>query len=328
MRGFLSRFVTRKFPFRFVYSDAYWMVDLGDHVFPADKYRVIYEKLLHSGAKKENFETPEPVSDEDLLLVHSIKYLKKLKTGRLSQSEIITLELPYSAELLEFARLMVGGTVLAATIASEDGLSVHIGGGFHHAFHDHGEGFCILNDVGVAIRKMQKKGVFRHAMIVDCDVHQGNGTAEIFADDDTVFTFSLHQMDIYPAQKEKGTLDIGLWADDGDRKYLDSLKSQIPRVYEEFNPDVVFYLAGADPYEKDQLGGLKMSLEGLKERDRAVIQGALRLKIPVIILFAGGYAYDVMDTVAVHLNTIKVTQKLARKYLRSIARPGFRYRAN
>jgi acetoin utilization deacetylase AcuC-like enzyme len=298
-----------------VYSDAYWMVDLGNHIFPAEKYRLIYEKLLRRGAKKENFKAPEPASDEDLLLVHSPKYLKKLKTGRLSQSEVITMELPYSAEVLDFAQLMVGGTIMALRLALEDGLSVHIGGGFHHAFHDHGEGFCILNDVAVALRKMQQSGAFKKGMIVDCDVHQGNGTAEIFAEDETVFTFSMHQMDIYPAKKEKSMLDVGFWSDDGDKKYLDSLNSHIPRLYETFKPDVVFFLAGADPYEKDQLGGLKVTFDGLKERDSIVIQGALRLKIPVVILFAGGYAFDVADTVEIHLNTIKMAQKLKRKYL-------------
>jgi acetoin utilization deacetylase AcuC-like enzyme len=315
IRGFLGRFGTKKYPFRFVYSDAYWMVDLENHVFPAEKYRLIYENLLSRGAKKGNFEAPEPASDEDLLLVHSQKYLKKLKTGRLSQSEIMTMELPYSAELLDFAQLMVGGTVRAVGLALEDGLSVHIGGGFHHAFHDHGEGFCILNDVAVAMRKMQHSGSFHKGMIVDCDVHQGNGTAEIFEEDETVFTFSMHQMDIYPAKKEKSTLDVGFWTEDGDQKYLDSLKSHFPRLYETFQPDVVFYLAGADPYEKDQLGGLKLTFEGLKERDSVVIQEALRLKIPVVILLAGGYAFDVMDTVVIHLNTIKVAQKLKRRYL-------------
>lgn len=315
LRGLLTRFRTKNFPFRFVYSDAYWMVDLGNHVFPAEKYRLIYEKLLRRGAKKENFKAPEPASDEDLLLVHSPKYLKKLKTGRLSQSEVITMELPYSAEVLDFAQLMVGGTIMAVQLALEDGLSVHIGGGFHHAFHDHGEGFCILNDVAIALRKMQQSGAFKKGMIVDCDVHQGNGTAEIFAEDETVFTFSMHQMDIYPAKKEKSMLDVGFWSDDGDKKYLDSLNSHIPRLYETFKPDVVFFLAGADPYEKDQLGGLKVTFDGLKERDSIVIQGALRLKIPVVILFAGGYAFDVADTVEIHLNTIKMAQKLKRKYL-------------
>jgi acetoin utilization deacetylase AcuC-like enzyme len=223
--------------------------------------------------------------------------------------------LPYSAELLDFSQLMVGGTIMAARLASEDGLSVHIGGGFHHAFHDHGEGFCILNDVAVAMRKMLQDNAFQKGMIVDCDVHQGNGTAEIFADDGNVFTFSMHQMDIYPAKKEKSSLDVGFWSDDGDKKYLDSLKSHIPSLYENFKPDVVFYLAGADPYEKDQLGGLRVSFDGLMERDGIVIQGAQRLNIPVVILLAGGYAFDVRDTVAIHLNTIKAAQKIRKRYL-------------
>lgn len=314
MVGFLSWLRTKKYPFRFVYSDAYWMVDLGNHVFPAKKYRLIYEKLLHSGAKRENFEAPEPASAEDLSLVHSPKYLKKLRTGRLSPAEVITMELPYSSEVLDFSQLMVGGTILAAQLARQDGLAVHIGGGFHHAFHDHGEGFCILNDVAIALRKLQKSGAFQKGMVVDCDVHQGNGTAEIFAEDETVFTFSMHQMDVYPARKENSTLDVGLWSDDGDQKYLNILKSHIPRLYKTFEPDVVFYLAGADPFEKDQLGGLKITADGLEERDRLVIKGALELKIPVVILLAGGYAYDVMDTVAIHLNTIQVAQKLTKKY--------------
>jgi len=314
LHGFITRFSKKKYPFRFVYSDAYWMVDLGNHVFPAKKYRLVYERLLRTGVKKENFESPDPATDEDLLLVHSPKYLKKLKTGRLSPAEIMTMELPYSAELLDFAQLMVGGTIMAAQLASKDGLAVHIGGGFHHAFHDHGEGFCILNDVAIALRKMQRNGIFQKGMVVDCDVHQGNGTAEIFDEDETVYTFSMHQMDVYPARKEKSTLDVGFWSNDGDSKYLAVLKSHIPRLYKTFRPDVVFYLAGADPFEKDQLGGLKITFDGLKERDTIVIKGALQLKIPVVILFAGGYAYDVMDTVETHFNTVRVAQKLIKKF--------------
>jgi acetoin utilization deacetylase AcuC-like enzyme len=315
LRGFLSRFGTKKYPFRFVYSDAYWMIELGNHVFPAEKYRLIFEDIVRKGAKKEDFVSPEPALDEDLLLVHSAKYLKKLKTGRLSSAEVMTMELPYSAEILDFSQLMVGGTILAAQLALEDGLAVHIGGGFHHAFRDHGEGFCLLNDVAVALSKLQKNGSIEKAMIVDCDVHQGNGTAEIFAQKKTVFTYSMHQMDVYPAKKEKSTLDVGLWSDDTDNKYLKTIRAHFPRLYDTFQPELVFYLAGADPYEKDQLGGLKISMDGLRERDHIVIEEALRMKIPVVILFAGGYAYDVKDTVQVHLNTIKTAQKLGRKYL-------------
>ncbi|MDH4217208.1 MAG: histone deacetylase [Candidatus Aminicenantes bacterium] len=313
IRRLLQRVRRSKFPFQFIYSDAYWMVDLGNHVFPAEKYRLIYEKILLKGAKKEHFLAPESAQEEDILLVHTPRYLKKLKSGKLSQAEIMTMELPYTTELLDFAQLMVGGTITAARMAVINGLAVHIGGGFHHAFPDHGEGFCIFNDVAVALRKMQKEGLIMKGMVVDCDVHQGNGTAKVFSEDKSIFTFSMHQMDIYPAHKEESTLDVGLWSGDGDKKYLSDIKLHIPGLYEEFQPDIIFYLAGADPYEKDQLGGLKLTLEGLKERDRIVIGGALRYQIPIVILLAGGYAYDVEDTVAIHFHTIQVAQKLKRK---------------
>ena len=290
------------------------MVDLGDHVFPLKKYRLIYEKLLAMGAKKVNFLAPQPAEEEDLLLVHSSKYLKKLKKGNLSQSEILTMELPYSPELVGFACLYVGGTILASESALEDGLAVHIGGGFHHAFPDRGEGFCILNDVAVAAEKMKSEGKIERVMVVDCDVHQGNGNAFYFAKRDYAFTFSIHQMDIYPADKPSSTVDIGLWDGDGDEKYLPELRSNFPRLYTEFKPDIVFFLAGADPYEEDQLGGLKVTMEGLRERDRIIIEEARKLHIPVVVLFAGGYAFDVSETVEIHLNTIKVAQKIQKRY--------------
>lgn len=309
LRGFRKQI----YPFKFVYSDNYW-ADLGEHVFPVVKYRLIYKALVRRGAKKENFLSPQIASEEDLLLVHTQKYLKKLKTGDLSHSEILTLELPYSPELLEFALLFVGGTILTAEKALEDGLAVHIGGGFHHAFPDHGEGFCALNDVAVSLEKMKKEGKVQRAMVVDCDLHQGNGTAFIFAKKDYAFTFSLHQMDNYPAHKPSSSVDVGLWTGDGDEKYLSKLRSNFPRLYRDFQPDLIFYLAGADPYEKDQLGGLKLTMEGLRERDRIVIEEARKLRIPVAVLFAGGYAYRVKETVSIHLNTVKVAQRTQRKY--------------
>jgi acetoin utilization deacetylase AcuC-like enzyme len=304
----------KKFPFKLIYCDDYWMLDIGKHVFPIKKYRLIYEELLVMGAKKENFLSPTPASDEDILLVHTSKYIKKLKMGALSHSEILTLELPYSPELSKFAWLTVGGTILTAQRALEDGLSVHIGGGFHHAFPDHGEGFCVLNDVAVALEKMRKEGKIQKAMVVDCDLHQGNGTAFIFAKKDYVLTFSIHQMDIYPAEKPLSTLDIGLWSGDGDEKYLAQIASHFPRLYREFKPDLIFYLAGADPYERDQLGNLRLTREGLLERDRIVIEEARRFRIPVAIVLAGGYALDVQDTISVHINTIKAAAKVQRKY--------------
>ncbi len=309
----LRAFRKQIFPFRFIYSDNYW-ADLGEHVFPVVKYKLIYEALLRRGAKKENFLAPQLAREEDLLLVHTPKYLKKLETGDLSHSEILTLELPYSPELLKFAFLFVGGTILTAEKALEDGLAVHIGGGFHHAFPDHGEGFCVLNDVAVSLEKMKKEGKVERAMVVDCDLHQGNGNAFIFGKRDYAFTFSIHQMDNYPAQKPSSSVDVGLWTGDGDEKYLSKLRSNFPRLYQDFQPDLIFYLAGADPYENDQLGGLRLTMEGLRERDRIVIEEARKLRIPVAILFAGGYATQVKDTVSIHLNTVKVAQNMQRKY--------------
>jgi len=317
----LSRVVLRRrSPLKFVYCDAYWMVDIGNHVFPLMKYRLIYEKLLSWGVKKGNFVEPQLALDDDILRVHSPRYLKKLKAGKLSHAEMLALELPYSPGLLQFTKLHVGGTIIAAEEAMEKGMAAHLGGGFHHAFSDHGEGFCVFNDMAVAIEKLKHLGVIQRAMVVDCDVHQGNGTASIFSKKEYVFTFSIHQMDIYPAQKPESTLDIGLWSGEGDGEYLKALKSHFPRLYEEFQPDVVFYLAGADPYEKDQLGGLRLTLEGLKERDKIVIESARMLKIPTVILLAGGYAIDVADTVAIHLNTIKVAQDIHRKHPLSITK--------
>lgn len=303
----------RKFPFKFIYSDEYWMVDVKKHVFPIKKYRYIYENLLKMGAKREHFLFPEPATDEDVLLVHSPKYVKKLKSGNLSHSELISLELPFSPELVKFAWLTVGGTIMAARAALAEGMAVHIGGGFHHAFPDHGEGFCLLNDVAVALEKMKREDRIKRAMVVDCDLHQGNGTASIFAKKDYAFTFSMHQMDIYPAQKPPSSLDIGMWSGDGDEEYLEALAGNFPRLYAEFRPDLVFYLAGADPFERDQLGSLRLTKEGLKERDRVVIEAARKRRIPVAVLFAGGYAYDVEDTVSIHLNTIKTAQAVERR---------------
>jgi len=312
--GMLDLFFGKRFPFKFIYSEDYWMVDIGKHVFPVKKYRLVYEKLLSLGVKKENFVVPQPAGDEALLLVHSPRYLKKLTTGGLSHAEIQTLELPYSPELVKFARLYVGGTIAASEQAVKDGLAVHIGGGFHHAFPDHGEGFCILNDVAVALEKQRVEGKIKKAMVVDCDLHQGNGTASIFAKKDYAFTFSIHQMDIYPADKPSSSLDVGLWAGDGDDKYLASLRAHFPRLYGKFKPDLVFYLAGADPLEADQLGGLMVTKNGLMERDQIIIEGARRLGIPLVVLFAGGYARDVEDSVAVHINTIKAAQRAQRKF--------------
>jgi len=307
-------FPGKKFPFKFVYSKEYWMLPVGKHVFPVKKYRLIHERLLALGAGRKNFCLPQPAPDADVLLVHTAKYVKKLKSGALSHLEQSVLELPFSPALVRFAWLSVGGTILTSELALDDGLAVHLGGGFHHAFPDHGEGFCVLNDVAIALEKMKHEGRIKRAMIVDCDLHQGNGTASFFSGKSYAFTFSIHQMDIYPADKPSSSLDVGLWAGDGDEAYLGQIRAHFPRLYDEFNPDLVFYLAGADPYEHDQLGGLKVTKDGLKERDRIVLEEARRRGIPVAVVLAGGYAMDPDEVAAVHLNTIHVAQKVRREF--------------
>ena len=312
--NFFRVLVGKRFPFQFVYSNEYWMVETGRHVFPLQKYRLVYESLLAMGAMKENFLRPRPAPDEDILLVHTARYLKRIKMGTLSHAELRALEIRFSPELVRFAQLSVGGTVLAARKALECGLAVHLGGGFHHAFPDHGEGFCLLNDVAVAARKMIEEKLARKVMIVDCDLHQGNGTAAALAGRKDVFTLSIHQMDIYPAEKPLSTVDVGLWAGDGDAKYLAEIGAHIPSIYNEFQPDLILYLAGADPYEKDQLGGLSLTKAGLKERDKVVIENARRLKIPVAVVLAGGYAAEIKDTVDIHLNTVRIAQRVQRVF--------------
>ena len=306
--------VGKRFPFQLIYSNEYWMVETGKHVFPLQKYRLVYENLLAMGAKKENFLRPRPAPDEDILLVHTARYLKRVKTGGLSVAELKALEVRYSAEFVRFALLSVGGTVLAARKALESGLAVHIGGGFHHAFPDHGEGFCLLNDVAVAASKVVADKLVERVMIVDCDLHQGNGTAAALAGRSEIFTLSIHQMDIYPTEKPRSTVDIGLWAGDGDAKYLTELRARIPKLYREFRPNLILYLAGADPYEKDQLGGLSLTKAGLKERDKLVIESARSLAIPVAVVLAGGYALEIKDTVDIHLNTVRIAQRVQRIY--------------
>lgn len=302
-----------KLPFRFVYSNEYWMANLGQHIFPIKKYRLLYEKVIALGARPGDFILARPAGEEDLLLVHTQKYIKKVMSGSLSSVELQALELPFSLDLVRFFLLMTGGTIQTVEEALKTGLAVHLGGGFHHAFPDHGEGFCLFNDIAIAIEKMKKTGKITRALVVDCDLHQGNGTAFFFAKKDYVFTFSIHQMDIYPSEKPPSSLDIGLWSGDDDLAYLQALGPHFPRLYREFKPDLVVYLAGADPYRRDMLSGLDISAEALKKRDRIVIENAVKLNIPVAIVLGGGYTAEVEETVGINLNTIRVAIKASRR---------------
>lgn len=298
-----------------IYSENY-LADLGNHIFKTDKYRLLKEKILREKLHKfVDFIEPEPASDEDLFLVHSKEWVEKIKTGTLSLQEIYRLEIPYTEELVRMAILSVGGTILACRLAVKNKVSFHIGGGFHHAYPDHGEGFCALNDIAVGIRVAQRNRLIERAMVVDCDLHQGNGTAKIFENDPSVFTFSIHQEDNYPIPKERSSIDIGLYSGDGDEEYIRALKEHFPRLYKDFNPQLVVYVAGADPYELDQLGGLKLTKEGLRERDRIVLEEAHKLSIPVAIVLGGGYSYNVNDVVEIHFSTfLQALQLIKNKF--------------
>jgi acetoin utilization deacetylase AcuC-like enzyme len=291
-------------PFKLIYHPQYDL-NLGEHVFPSRKYRLIHDQLLAEGfAETSDFVEPLAASDEQILLVHEPGWVHRLKTGTLSQAELLQLEIPYSRAMVEAFWLATGGTLLAARNVLRDRLGLNIGGGFHHAFPDHGEGFCAIHDVAVAIRTLQHERLIARALVVDCDVHHGNGTAAIFAGDASVLTLSLHQYHNYPSEKPPSTIDVHLRDGVGDEEYLERLRGALT-VAMSFAPDMVFYLAGADPYGEDQLGGLSMTIAGLKQRDQLVFETALSQNTPVAVTLAGGYARNTSDTVTIHCNTAK-----------------------
>ena len=321
-------------PFKLIYSDEYYL-PIGAHVFPAQKYKLIHDRLLESGiAEPSDFATPGPASDQDVLLVHTPQYVEKLKTGTLNAREQLELEIPYSKALVRAFWLAAGGSILAAGYALADLVSLSIGGGFHHAFPDHGEGFCMIHDVAIAIRRMQRDGKIRTAMTVDCDVHHGNGTAAIFAGTRTageplpsaasaaliaetpaatggdVFTISLHQENNYPAVKPPSSIDINLPDGIGDHDYLAWLDNALSSGLRQFTPDLLCYIAGADPYCEDQLGGLSLTIEGLRKRDELVFRVAKSRRIPVMVTLAGGYARNVEHTVTIHCNTVVAAKEV------------------
>jgi acetoin utilization deacetylase AcuC-like enzyme len=289
-------------------------VDFGPHVFPTAKYRLVRNRLVHEGVVAEaDINAPEPVRDADVLLAHSTAYVRKIRLGALSVSEQIALEVPFSPALREAMWLCAGGTYLTGRLALEHGIAFHLGGGFHHAFSDHGEGFCLINDVAVAIRMLIRDEAIGRAVVVDCDVHHGNGTAAIFHSDPAVFTLSMHQEHNYPAWKPPSDLDLGLEDHTGDAEYLSLLVEHLPRIVEQHRPDLAFYLAGADPYAEDQLGGLALTMEGLKRRDESVLRILRGAGVPVAVVLAGGYAVQQDDTVAIHATTATVAATIIRE---------------
>ncbi|MGH7493407.1 MAG: histone deacetylase family protein [bacterium] len=286
---------------KFVYSPAY-VADIGIHVFPIQKYRLIHERLRHEhGVSPSEFVQPLPATHTQLLRVHTEAYLADLRDLRATPRTIYS-ELPLTHEIVKMSVLACGGTIRAAELALAHGAAVHIGGGFHHAFADRAEGFCYINDLAVAVREMQALEKIRRALVLDCDLHQGNGTAKIFQQNAEVFTFSMQQRDLYPV-KEKSDLDLHLPNGIRDEEYLALLWRHVPGLLEKFQPDLIMYQAGADPFEHDQLGDLRLTIAGLAERDRLIYQWAKEKNIPIAVTLGGGYAYNTEDTVTIHVNT-------------------------
>ena len=330
-------------PFKLVYSDGYYL-PIGEHVFPAQKYRLVHKHLLATGvAASDDFLEPQAATDDDVRLVHTPEYVRKLVTGTLSPAEELQMEIPYSRDLVRAFWLSAGGSILAANLAMRDGVSFNLGGGFHHAFPNHGEGFCMIHDVAIAIRRLQRDGKIARAMTVDCDVHHGNGTAAIFgaartphqplpsfsgdtlgrgqgasmksasgSDTADVFTISLHQQNNYPAWKPPSAIDVNLPDGIGDDEYLSWLDNALSSAFRQFEPQLICYIAGADPYREDQLGGLKLTIEGLKKRDEMVFRVARARNIPVMVTYAGGYARHVEDTVTIHCNTVVAAKEVCK----------------
>jgi acetoin utilization deacetylase AcuC-like enzyme len=327
-------------PFKLVYSENYCL-PIGEHIFRSDKYRLIRDLLLREHvADESDFIVPQPASEADVMLVHSPLYVSKLMEGSLSAREELEMEIPYSPQVVDAFMLHTGGSILAAERALQDGVSINVGGGFHHAFPEHGEGFCMINDFAVAIRAMQKRGLIGRAMTVDCDVHQGNGTAFIFGGAQQkantlpswsagaldapqgamvsegptkdVFTISLHQENNYPFVKPPSSIDVNLPDGCGDLEYLAWLDNALSSGLRRFDPELISYVAGADPYREDQLGGLNLTIEGLKRRDELVFRVARSRDIPVMVTYAGGYANRIEDTVAIHANTVVAAAQVYR----------------
>lgn len=281
------------------------------HRFPMEKYELLPQQLIYEGTcTEENFFEPEVLNDKYILAVHDAEYYYDFLNLKLSQKEIRRTGFPLSRSLVERERLIAGGTVQAALYALEHGVAMNIAGGTHHAYSDRGEGFCMLNDQAIAAQYLLDQGLATKILIVDLDVHQGNGTAEIFENNPAVFTFSMHGEKNYPFRKEKSDLDIGLPNGTNDEAYLAKLKEILPNLLEKVKPDFVFYLSGVDVLATDKLGKLSLSIDGCKERDRFVLQTVRDKNLPIQISMGGGYSKEIKHIVEAHANTYRLTQYL------------------
>jgi acetoin utilization deacetylase AcuC-like enzyme len=296
-----------------VWSSAKYTFPLpSGHRFPISKYALLRQRVIDDGiVSAEHVHDPPPASRDDLLLVHTPDYVDRFTAGALTRDEERRLGFPWSTALVERSYRAAGGTLAAAASALDDGVAMNLAGGTHHAFPSHGEGFCVFNDVAVAVRALQRDGRIARAAIVDLDVHQGNGTHAIFADDDGVFTFSMHGRRNYPFHKVAGSLDVELEDHTGDDEYLSLLADALPRALDRAGPDLVVYLAGADPYVGDRLGRLSLSFDGLARRDTFVLEQCREVGLPVVVTIAGGYAEPIDDTVTIHATTARIAASYA-----------------
>ena len=325
-------------PFPLVHREGFYLPFGKAHVFPGIKYKLIRERLINDGhASEASFTPADQIDLEDVLRVHEPGYVDRLVHGTLAPAEIRRMELPYSSNLVEATLLGCGGTLLAARLALQHGVAMSIGGGFHHAHPDHGEGFCMLHDVAIALRRLLHDGTIRKALVIDLDVHHGNGTSAIFPPQhfiaeqvlqerlgcgtmtgpaspskDGIFTLSLHQRKIYPAYKPPSSLDVHLDDNTGDDDYLAALRQAIEICWSRHTPDLVAFVAGSDPYRDDKLGSLALTIDGLRERDRMVFEAARLRRTPVFSVYAGGYARELEDTVTIHTNTVLAAAEVFR----------------
>ena len=296
---------------KIAYSPIYKYSLPEGHRFPMIKYELIPEQLLYEGTiTPDNLFHPEPLSEETLLLTHDAWYWSRLKNLELSRKEIRSIGFPLSAQLVQRGRHIANGTLQCARYARQYGVAANVAGGTHHSFADRGEGFCLLNDIAIAANQLLREGEIKKIMVVDLDVHQGNGTAHIFREEERVFTLSMHGAKNYPMRKERSNLDIGLPDNIRDEAYLDILQQLLPSTIDLVKPDLIFYLSGVDVLESDKLGRLSLSIKGCKERDRMVLQNCLDRQIPVAISMGGGYSPQISHIVEAHSNTFRLAQEL------------------
>ena len=280
------------------------------HVFRADKFEAALKLLLKEGAvSKKDILAPAAPSKADLLLAHSPAWVRKCLEFRFKPEDSVRAELKITRAVARAHLMNVGGTILAARLALENGVGINCGGGSHHAFRDHGEGFCLLNDIAVAIKKLLEERRIKRSLVIDLDAHQGNGTASIFSGDKRVFTFSMHGAGTYPEKKEKSSLDIELRPGAADAAYLAALKRELPKAMNKSRPDLAVYVAGADVYRRDLLGGLGLTMGGIRKRDAFVFSCCRARSVPVALVLSGGYAKKFTDTVRIHANTVKAALK-------------------